>query len=219
MSVEQATTNVGYAPVSAASEPGSLGGQPACGDVSDRADAAISIEAIDQTVLAALAPVRTACGSGRVIEDSSIEAIDQTVLAALAPVRTACGSGRVIEDSSIEALDQTVLAALAEAQEVGEPDLIVELIDLYLEDAPQWVEAIRAAVAQADAASIKRAAHTLKGSSGSVGVCQVAEICKLFEQTDFDSLAARGETLMQLLDREFERARAALLTERDRRIS
>ena len=161
MSVEQATTNVGYAPVSAASEPGSPGGQPVCGDVSDRADAAISIEAIDQTVL----------------------------------------------------------AALAEAQEVGEPDLIVELIDLYLEDAPQWVEAIRAAVAQADAASIKRAAHTLKGSSGSVGVCQVAEICKLFEQTDFDSLAARGETLMQLLDREFERARAALLTERDRRIS
>ena len=190
MSVEQATTNVGYAPVSAASEPGSLGGQPACGDVSDRADAAISIEALDQTVLAALAPVRTACGSGR-----------------------------VIEDSSIEALDQTVLAALAEAQEVGEPDLIVELIDLYLEDAPQWVEAIRAAVAQADAASIKRAAHTLKGSSGSVGVCQVAEICKLFEQTDFDSLPARGETFMQLLDREFERARAALLTERDRRIS
>jgi len=161
MSVEQATTNVGYAPVSAASEPGSPGGQPACGDVSDRADAAISIEAIDQTVL----------------------------------------------------------AALAEAQEEGEPDLIVELIDLYLEDAPQWVEAIRAAVAQADAASIKGAAHTLKGSSGSVGVCQVAEICKLFEQTDFDSLAARGETLMQLLDREFERARAALLTERDRRIS
>ena len=161
MSVEQATTNVGYAPVSAASEPGSPGGQPLCGDVSDRADAAISIEAIDQTVL----------------------------------------------------------AALAEAQEVGEPDLIVELIDLYLEDAPQWVEAIRAAVAQADAASIKRAAHTLKGSSGSVGVCQVAEICKLFEQTDFDSLPARGETFMQLLDREFERARAALLTERDRRIS
>ena len=161
MSVEQATTNVGYAPVSAASEPGSPGGQPVCGDVSDRADAAISIEAIDQTVL----------------------------------------------------------AALAEAQEEGEPDLIVELIDLYLEDTPQRVEAIRAAVAQADAASIKRAAHTLKGSSGSVGVCQVAEICKLFEQTDFDSLPARGETLMQLLDREFERARAALLTERDRRIS
>jgi len=161
MSVEQATTNVGYAPVSAASEPGSPGGQPACGDVSDRADAAISIEAIDQTVL----------------------------------------------------------AALAEAQEVGEPDLIVELIDLYLEDAPQWVEAIRAAVAQADAASIKRAAHTLKGSSGSVGVCQVAEICKLFEQTDFSIPAASSETLMQLLDREFERARAALLTERDRRIS
>ena len=161
MSVEQATTNVGYAPVSAASEPGSLGGQPVCGDVSDRADAAISIEAIDQTVL----------------------------------------------------------AALAEAQEEGEPDLIVELIDLYLEDAPQWVEAIRAAVAQADAASIKRAAHTLKGSSGSVGVCQVAEICKLFEQTDFSIPAASSETLMQLLDREFERARAALLTERDRRIS
>ena len=190
MSVEQATTNVGYAPVTAASEPGSPSGQPAWDGVSERADAAIFIEALDQTVPAALAPVRTACGSGRVIEDSLIEAIDQTVL-----------------------------FALAQAQEEGEPDLIVELIDLYLEDAPQWVEAIRAAVAQADAASIKRAAHTLKGSSGSVGVRQVAEICKLFEQTDFSIPAASGETLMQLLDREFERARAALLTERDQRIS
>lgn len=118
---------------------------------------------------------------------------------------------------AIEAIDKTVLAALDEAQEEGEPDLIVELIDLYLNDAPQRVEAIRMAAAKSDGTLLKHAAHTLKGSSGSVGVRQVAEICKMFEQSDCTGSAARVEVLLQLLDREFAIAHKALLAERQRR--
>lgn len=120
---------------------------------------------------------------------------------------------------AIEAIDKTVLAALEEVQEEGEPDLIVELIDLYLSEAPRWIEAIRTATAKLDGALLKRAAHTLKGSSGSIGVRQVAEICKMFEQSDCTGPAGRVEVLLQLFDREFARAREALLAERQRRIS
>ncbi len=121
------------------------------------------------------------------------------------------------DDLKTEVVDQTVFASLEDAQEDGEPDLIIELIDLYLGDTPQWVKAIRVGVAQADAAAIKRAAHTLKGSSSTVGVCQVAEICKLLEQLNGQDIAGKGDTLVYLLEREFERARTALLNERDRR--
>ena len=135
------------------------------------------------------------------------------------PVSTTDDNCGTDASSAIEALDETVLAALAEAQEEGEPDLIVELIDLYLDDAPQWTAAIRAAITEPDAIALKRAAHTLKGSSGSMGVRQVAEVCRLMEQMECGALVATGEVLLELLDREFERARAALMSERDRRIS
>jgi HPt (histidine-containing phosphotransfer) domain-containing protein len=120
---------------------------------------------------------------------------------------------------AIEATDETVLAALEEVQSEGEPDLIVELIDLYLNDAPQRVEAIRAAAAKLDGALLKHAAHTLKGSSGSIGVLQVAKICKILERPDCVSSAAKVEVLLQLLEREFAGAREALLAERQRRVS
>src|SRR6266853_632863 len=92
-----------------------------------------------------------------------------------------------------EPIDRTVLAALAEAQEDDERDLIVEMIDLYLNDAPHWVDTIRRAAEASDAAAMKYAAHTLKGSSASIGVSQVAEICKVFEQLSSADWTERGE--------------------------
>src|SRR6266498_1426123 len=74
------------------------------------------------------------------------------------------------EQAAIEPIDKTVLEFLAEAQDEDEPDLIVELIDLYLDDAPKLVGEIRRAAKGGDANAIKRAAHALKGSSGSIGV-------------------------------------------------
>ena len=121
--------------------------------------------------------------------------------------------------ATIEPLDKIALTALADAQEEGEPDLIVELIDLYLDDAPKLVGDIQRAAKRGDAIAIKRAAHALKGSSGSMGVSQVAELCKVFEQLNSVELDHRSEVLLPLLVREFDRARDALLEERRRRIS
>jgi len=51
----------------------------------------------------------------------------------------------------------------------GDEDLVRELIQLYLEDAPTQVAAIREAVEKGDAGQVQRSGHTLKGASGSVG--------------------------------------------------
>lgn len=126
---------------------------------------------------------------------------------------------RANDDAAITwAIDPAVIASLDEAWEEGEADLVVELIDLYLGDAPQWVEAMRAAAAGDDATVLKRAAHTLKGSSGSLGIRQVAETCRMLELNCSES-AARVEELLQQLNREFATARAALAAERLRRVA
>jgi len=123
-----------------------------------------------------------------------------------------------VAGAATQAIDPEVLASLDEAWEEGEADLVVELIDLYLGDAPQWVEAMRTAAAAKDATVLKRAAHTLKGSSGSLGIRQVAETCRMLE-LNCSEWAARIEDLLQQLDRDFATARAALAAERMRRIA
>ena len=120
--------------------------------------------------------------------------------------------------ATARAIDPAVIASLDEAWEEGEADLVVELIDLYLGDAPQWVEAMRAAAAGDDAAMLKRAAHTLKGSSGSLGIHEVVETCRMLE-SNCNGFTARVEELLQQLDREFATARAALAAERIRRVA
>ncbi len=121
--------------------------------------------------------------------------------------------------ATVEAIDWGVLATLEEIREEGEPDLIVELIDLYIEDAPHWVEAMRLAAAAKDATMLKRAAHSLKGSSGSLGVRQVAETCRMLEQSNGSDSVGKVEELLQLLDREFGQACDALSAERTRRLA
>jgi signal transduction histidine kinase/CheY-like chemotaxis protein len=48
----------------------------------------------------------------------------------------------------------------------GSEELLHELIDIFLQDCPAQMEAIRAAVHSADGAEIRRAAHALKGAVG-----------------------------------------------------
>lgn len=146
----------------------------------------------------------------------TVELLSMEAYLSQSRLQTASGDG---DPGVTEAIDWTVLAALEEVQAEGEPDLIVELIDLYIGDAPHWVESMRMAVAGKDATMLKRAAHSLKGSSGSLGVRRVAETCRLLEQSDCSDSAARVAELLQLLDRESAVAREALAAERARRVA
>ncbi|MBP9143260.1 MAG: response regulator [Thermoanaerobaculia bacterium] len=68
-------------------------------------------------------------------------------------------------DAAAEAINWSRL----EASAMGEPALVVELLDLFIEDAPDGATAIRAAGAAADARRLAAAAHALKASAGAVG--------------------------------------------------
>lgn len=121
--------------------------------------------------------------------------------------------------ADIDPVDLAVLASFDELQEDGAPDLIVELIDLYLEGAPVLISAIQNAVADADGLSLKGAAHSLKGSSGTLGVRLLAALCEELERLAADACSSEAKELVSKLEGEFVRARRVLVFEHLRRLS
>lgn len=116
-------------------------------------------------------------------------------------------------------LDMEVLNGFEELQSDDGSDLIIELIDLYLQDAPQQILMIGKASASAGWVQLKRAAHNLKGSSSTLGIRHVAEICERLEVGSCGPDPSEGvEALIQLLQYKFAKARQALAAERQRRL-
>ena len=115
------------------------------------------------------------------------------------------------------ALDLKVLTSFAEVQIESEPDLIVELIDLYLEDAPRRIASLHEAAAVADEKGLRRAAHTLKGSSANLGALRIAELCEQIERAEGDDALQKVRIVLRTMEREFEFVRRAFSAERLRR--
>lgn len=115
-------------------------------------------------------------------------------------------------------VDLSMLTGFEMAQCEGEPDLIVELIDLYLANVPQQLSAMKDFVSKADKASLKRAAHNLKGSSANMGAQSVAAICLELEHADADESFEQSSVLINRLEQTFEHIRPIFLAERQSRI-
>lgn len=124
-----------------------------------------------------------------------------------------------VDVSPGEVVDLAMLMCFEEVQGEDEPDLIVELIDLYLDDAPRQLAVMRQAIETAEEQTLKRAAHSLKGSSSNLGVRRVAALCLELEQAAGDDTLLKAEQLRAEVEREFERARQILEGEKWRRMS
>lgn len=79
-------------------------------------------------------------------------------------------------------LDQRVLQRLKDLGGDDDPGLFLELIDIFLQDAPQRIDEIRRGLEQGDVKLLERAAHTLKSSSANIGALQFAALCKRIEE-------------------------------------
>lgn len=116
----------------------------------------------------------------------------------------------------MDVLDLTTLDQLRGLQEEGEEDLLVELIDLFIADVPGRVAGIGEAIEQGDWQAVAERAHSLKGSSVSLGAVHLAQICARLEALGDDAgarPAARG--LVAQLDEHYRVVCDALRRERD----
>jgi PAS domain S-box-containing protein len=112
-----------------------------------------------------------------------------------------------------EVIDLAVLQGLREIQQSGSPDLIDELIELYLEETKSRLAKLRIALNQQDIGCLCQTAHMLKGSSGNLGVRRMAVLfSEMEEQAHKNEFDGVGVTLAQL-EEEFERVQQVLTRE------
>ncbi|MBL8197180.1 MAG: Hpt domain-containing protein, partial [Blastocatellia bacterium] len=78
------------------------------------------------------------------------------------------------------------------------------------------LDILRNALQQSDFVEVRRVAHTLKGSSGSLGANQMMKICAEIEQRCKNKSFEGLENLLLQLEMEFIRAESVLLHEREK---
>jgi HPt (histidine-containing phosphotransfer) domain-containing protein len=113
-------------------------------------------------------------------------------------------------------VDPEVIEMLASLQEPGEPDLVAELVTLFLRDTPERLRDLQAR--PLDAGHASRVAHAVKGSAGNLGATQLQDLASALEQAGHrgDSADALAR-LADAIDVEFARVAAhleALLADR-----
>ncbi|BAY30180.1 multi-sensor hybrid histidine kinase [Nostoc carneum NIES-2107] len=106
--------------------------------------------------------------------------------------------------------------ALQEIQQIAAKDgatFLVEMIDCYLEDSPLLLQQMKTAVAQGDAKTLYRLAHSWKSSSDYLGATKLANLCR-----ELEAIASTGITnvkdKLQHLEAEFVKVQVALQQER-----
>ena len=94
----------------------------------------------------------------------------------------------------------------------GDEELLVEIIDLFVDDCPKVMDAIRGAVADGDAEAVCQAAHRLKGSVGSLSAAPAFEAARHLEDVGRGGEMAAAPAALAALENEIERLRVELET-------
>ncbi len=113
-------------------------------------------------------------------------------------------------------LDFSVLATLRDLSEPGQPDPVVELIDLFMEDAPDRLQAMQVSLDHRDVEALKIAAHSLKGSAKNLGAKPLGRICAELEHQAIAADWDNALLTLKAIGQEFDKLRAVLAVEKKR---
>ena len=81
----------------------------------------------------------------------------------------------------ISVIDRTMLARLRAIRHEGEPDLVLEVIELFLDESDDRLAELKAAIEGNDLPLVARIAHTLKGGAGHLGAKALTTLCRRLE--------------------------------------
>jgi len=94
-------------------------------------------------------------------------------------------------------LDHSVIDTLRMLTQPGEPDVLLEVLKMFLDEVPPRIERLRNAWAEGNIKEVHRAAHSLKGSAGNIGARRLYDVCKAIDSGD-STVPASAELVDQL---------------------
>ncbi|GAB4174708.1 MAG: hypothetical protein Fur006_04700 [Coleofasciculaceae cyanobacterium] len=131
------------------------------------------------------------------------------------PSSPACRTSLVPSLRPQDSVDAKVLQSFRDMIGENADAILVEMIDLYLEDAPKLVSAIASAVERGDAKQLHSCAHTLKSSSLTLGATILSNVCKELEALGRNGHTESGLDKVPQLEAEYAKVKAALQIERE----
>jgi PAS domain S-box-containing protein len=114
------------------------------------------------------------------------------------------------EDFFDAPLDLRRLRALRAYQSEGEPDILMELLDIFYRDAPQRLEALEEAMKTRDFETLRRTAHSLAGAGANVGAAPLGKLARELEESGRKEDSEGSRRILDDLKKEWERVRAAI---------
>jgi CheY-like chemotaxis protein len=102
------------------------------------------------------------------------------------------------------------------AMRQGDSDLVLEVIDLFLQETPDRLTALRDGLARGDFPLIARVAHTIRGSAGHIGAKSLTALCARVEDKARQGTPFNSAFALSSIEEELERVREALVAESER---
>ena len=91
----------------------------------------------------------------------------------------------------------------------GDPELYQELMEFFLEMAPQQLDDLEAALASGDVAAVDLQAHSMKGGASNVGAIRVAEASRELEMLAKSGSLEGADAMFARIREEFAGLQAA----------
>ena len=153
------------------------------------------------------------------------ETINQPLIAAKPPASSTPATDNQVRDNSVVAVSPAGISppVMAENQEPSIDLKVLNdmrqnipknkfslLVDLYLQELPNYLGALQQAVASQDGQALYLAAHKFKGASATFGAKRVVALCKLLENLGKENAITQASDTLGQIQSECEQIRPAL---------
>ena len=84
--------------------------------------------------------------------------------------------------SEAPVLAPAVIESLRQLTPPGEPDVLQEVLQMFLDEVPPRMDRLRNAITAGNIQEVYRTAHSLKGSAGNIGAERLFGVCKQIDE-------------------------------------
>jgi CheY-like chemotaxis protein/HPt (histidine-containing phosphotransfer) domain-containing protein len=116
-----------------------------------------------------------------------------------------------VKPSNSTAIDSSVLENFETKMGADGPEMVGQLITLFLEDTPKLLVELQQQVIKDDADGMRRTAHTLKSNSATFGALKLSALCADLEQQGKAGSIYGAESMITQIKQEFNHAQAELM--------